>query len=101
MKNKKRGRKIINHRIVKWTRESHPSVHDLQSRRVKACLIVDCKSFTLPRRGLQIMETRMEFPSPFRKLVIYSISPFPCIFGIFLSSVVKEYIKATDEMDNI
>ena len=49
--NKRRGRKIINHHIAEGTRESHPRVHDLQHPRLGK-----------PRRGLQIMDTRMGFP---------------------------------------
>ena len=65
MKHKMRGRKIINHHIVdmvEGTWESHPRVHDLQH----PCL-------GKPRRGLQIMDTRMGFPCPFRNAVIHSI----------------------------
>ena len=63
LKNKRRGRKIINHHIVEGTRESHPRVHDLQHPRLGK-----------PRRGLQIMDTRMGFPFPFHSVVIDSIS---------------------------
>ena len=63
IKNKRRGRKIINHHIVEGTRESHPRVHDLQHPRLGK-----------PRRGLQIMDTRMGFPCPFNSVVIDSIS---------------------------
>ena len=62
IKNKRRGRKIINHHIVEGTRESHPRVHDLQHPRLGK-----------PRRGLQIMDTRMGFPCPFHSVVIDSI----------------------------
>ena len=64
IKNKSRGRKIINHHIVEGTRESHPRVHDLQHPRLGK-----------PRRGLQIMDTRMGSPCPFHSVVIYSIIP--------------------------
>ena len=53
MKNKRRGRKIINHHIAEGTRESHPRVHDLQQprlgkpRRGLQSLLMDCKSWTL------------------------------------------------------
>ena len=60
---KRRGRKIINHYIPEGTRESHPRVHDLRHPRL-------CK----PRHGLQIVDTRMGFPCPFRSVVIDSIS---------------------------
>ena len=63
IKNKRRGRKIINHHIVEGTRESHPRVHDLQYPRLGK-----------PRRGLQIMDTRMGFPCPFHSVVIDSIT---------------------------
>ena len=43
-------------------RESHPRVHDLQNPRLGK-----------PRRGLQIMDTRMGFPCPFHNVVIDSI----------------------------
>ena len=59
----RRGRKIINHHIVEGTRESHPRVHDLQHPRLGK-----------PRRGLQIMDTRMGFPCPFHSVVIDSIN---------------------------
>ena len=62
IENKRRGRKIINHHIVEGTRESHPRVHDLQYPRLGK-----------PRRGLQIMDTRMGFPCPFHSVVIDSI----------------------------
>ena len=62
IKNKRRGRKIINHQIVEGTRESHPRVHDLQHPRLGK-----------PRRGLQIMDTRMGFPCLFHNVVIDSI----------------------------
>ena len=48
---------------MKGTRESHPRVHDLQHPRLGK-----------PRRGLQIMDTRMGFPCPFHSVVIDSIS---------------------------
>ena len=47
---------------MKGTRESHPRVHDLQHPRLGK-----------PRRGLQIMDTRMGFPCPFHSVVIDSI----------------------------
>ena len=62
IKNKRRGRKIINHHIVAGTRESHPRVHDLQHPQLGK-----------PRCGLQIMDTRMGFPCPFHSVVIDSI----------------------------
>ena len=55
--------KIINHYTPEGTRESHPSVHALRHPRLGK-----------PRRGLQIMDTRMGFPCPFRSVVIDSIS---------------------------
>ena len=64
IKIKRRGRKITNHHIVEGTRESHPRVHDLQHPRLGK-----------PRRGLQIMDTRMGFPCPFHGVVIDSINP--------------------------
>ena len=45
------------------TRESHPHVHDLQHPRLSK-----------PFHGLQIMDTQMGFPCPFRNVVIDSIS---------------------------
>ena len=63
MKNKRRGRKIIYRHIAEGIRESHPSVHDLQHPRLGK-----------PRRGLQIMDTRMGFPCPFHNVVIDSIN---------------------------
>ena len=64
IKNKRCGRKIINHHIVEGTSESHPRVHDLQHPRLgKPCC------------GLQTMDTRMGFPCPFHSVVIDCISP--------------------------
>ena len=64
MKKKRHRRKIINHHIAKGTRESNPRVHDLQHQGLgKAHL------------ELQIMDTRMGFPCPFRNVVIDSINP--------------------------
>ena len=63
IKDKRRGRKIINHHIEEGTRESHPRVHDLQHPQLGK-----------PRRGLQIMDTRMGFPCPFHTVVIDSIN---------------------------
>ena len=56
------GEKLINHYTPEGTRESHPRVHDLRHPRLGK-----------PRRGLQIMDTRMGFPCPFRSVVIDSI----------------------------
>ena len=70
IKIKRRGRKIINHHIVEGTRESHPRVHDLQHPRLGK-----------PRRGLQIMGTRMGFPCPFNSVVIDSINLFEDMRG--------------------
>ena len=47
---------------MEGTRESHPRVHDLQHPQLGK-----------PRRGLQIMDTRMGFPCPFHSVVIDSI----------------------------
>ena len=52
-----------NHYVPEGTKESHPRVHDLRHPRLGK-----------PRRGLQIMETRMGFLCPFRSVVIDSIS---------------------------
>ena len=59
----------IYHHIAEGTRESHPSVHDLQSKTRLA------KSWML-----QIMDTRMGFPCPFCNVVIDYFSPTPFIF---------------------
>ena len=72
IKNERHGRKIINHHIVEGTRESHPCVHDLQHPRLGK-----------PRRGLQIMDTRMGFPCPFHSVVIDSISPQVLHYKVF------------------
>ena len=56
-------RKIIKHRIEGGTRESHPRVQDLQHPRLGK-----------PRRGLQILDTRMGFPRPSLNVVLDSIS---------------------------
>ena len=62
-------RKIIKHHIAGGTRESHPRVQDLQHPRL-------CK----PPYGLQILDTRMGFPSPSLNVVIDSIIPKPVMF---------------------
>ena len=59
----------IYHHIAEGTRESHPSVHDLQSKTKLAELWM-----------LQIMGTRMGFPCPFRNVVIDYFSPTPLIY---------------------
>ena len=74
IKNKRRGRKKINHHIVEGinrilhhieggTRESHPSVQDLQSTTRLA------ESWML-----KIVDTRMGFPSPSLNVVIDYLS---------------------------
>ena len=55
-------RKIINHYIEGGTQESHPRVQDLQHPRLGK-----------PRRGLQILDSRMGFPSPSLNVVLDSI----------------------------
>ena len=55
-------RKIINHHIEGGTRESHPRVQDLQHPRLGK-----------PRRGLQILDTRMGFPRLSLNVVLDSI----------------------------
>ena len=59
-------RKIINHHIEGETQESHPCVQDLQHPRLGK-----------PRRGLQILDTRMGFPHPSFNMVLDSINPIP------------------------
>ena len=56
----------IYHHTVEGTRESHPSVHDLQSttRLAESWMV-------------QIMDTRMGFPCPFPNVVIDYFSPTP------------------------
>ena len=56
-------RKITNHHIEGGTRESHPRVQDLLQH----------PRLTKPRRGLQILDTRMGFPCPFLNVVLDSI----------------------------
>ena len=60
----------IYHHSVEGTRESHPSVHDLQSTTRLA------ESWML-----QIMDTRMGFPCPFHSVVIDYFSPTTFIFN--------------------
>ena len=55
-------KKLIKHNVAGGTRESHPRVQDLQHPRLGK-----------PRRGLQILDTRMGFPRPSRNVVIDSI----------------------------
>ena len=52
-------RKIIKHHIEEGTLESHPRVQDLQHPRLGK-----------PRRGLQILDTRMGFPRPSLNVVL-------------------------------
>ena len=59
------GEKIIIHYTPEGTREFHPRVHELRHPRLGK-----------PRRRLQIMDTRMGFPCPFRSVVIDSIIPW-------------------------
>ena len=56
-------RKIINHNIEGGTRESYPRVEDLQRPWLDK-----------PRRGLQILDTRMKFPRPSLIVVLDSIN---------------------------
>ena len=56
--------KIIKHHIEGGTRESHPRVQDLLHPRLGK-----------PRRGLQILDTRMGFPRPSLNVVLDSINP--------------------------
>ena len=60
----------IYHYTPEGTRESHPSVHDLPSTTRLA------ESWMS-----QIMDTRMGFPCPFRRVVIDYFSPTP-LFSI-------------------
>ena len=55
-------RKIIKHHIEGGTWESHPRVQDLLHPRLGK-----------PRRGLQILDTRMGFPRPSLNVVLDSI----------------------------
>ena len=89
IENKRRGRKIINHHIVEGTREAHPRVHDSQHPRLGK-----------PRRGLQIMDTRMGFPCPFHSVVIDSISEFDRNAGKTLSKV-GEYCNIADHRSSV
>ena len=57
-------RKIIKHHIEGGTRESHPRVQDLLHPRLGK-----------PRRGLQILDTRMGFPRPSPSVVLDYINP--------------------------
>ena len=59
---KARMRKKIKHHIEGGTRESHPRVQDLQHPRLGK-----------PRRGLQILDSRMGFPRPSLNVVLDSI----------------------------
>ena len=60
---KRRGIKIINLHTAEGTKESNPRVHDLHHPRLGK-----------PRRGLQILDTRMGFPYPFCNTLIDSIN---------------------------
>ena len=59
----------IHYHIAEGTRESHMSVQDLQSR----TMLTDSWI-------LQIVDTRMRFPCPFRNVVIDYFSPTPFIY---------------------
>ena len=54
--------------MLEGTRESHPSGHDLQPTMWLAESLM-----------LQVMDTRMGFPCPFRNVVIDYFSPMPFI----------------------
>ena len=58
-----KNEKKIKHHIEEGTRESHPRVQDLLHPRLGK-----------PRRGLQILDTRMGFPRPSLNVVLDSIS---------------------------
>ena len=64
------GNNRIYHHTVEGTRESHPSVHDLQSTTRLAESLM-----------FQIMDTRMGFPCPFHNVVIDYFFPTPFIFN--------------------
>ena len=67
---------------MEGTRESHPRVmHDLQYHWLGK-----------PRRGLQIMDTRIGFPCPFHSVVIYYIN----LFGKFFRSYSELLSKFGD-----
>ena len=56
-----------------------------------------------PRRGLQIMDTRMGFPSPCLNVVLDSISLFPDIFGTVLpqwENLLFSYMGQTNPTRN-
>ena len=76
----RRGRKIINHHIAEGMRESNPRVHDVQHPRLGQ-----------PRRGLQIMDTRMGFPCPFRNAVIDSIN-LKAVFECYWTEYTNYFI---------
>ena len=77
---------------MEGTRESHPRVHDLPHPRLGK-----------PRRGLQIMDTRMGFPCPFHRVVIDSIIPamFACCFDSTKSLRDLFQTKESQKMLNI
>ena len=66
-----RMRKIIKHHI-EGCRESHPRVQDLLHPRLGK-----------PRRGLQILDTRMGFPRPSLNVVLDSINLALCVHYTF------------------
>ena len=65
-------RKIFEHHIEGWTRESHPRVQDWQHLQLSK-----------PSRELQILDTQMGFPRPSFNMVLDSINPhlLRVIFG--------------------
>ena len=70
-------RKIIKHHIEGGTRESHPRVQDLLHPRLGK-----------PRRGSQILDTRMGFPRPTLNVVLDSIN----LIGFTYEQIEKGYV---------
>ena len=77
-------RKIINHDSEGGTRESQLRVQDLQHPRLGK-----------PRRGLQILDTRMGFPRPSLNVVLDSINLNDGEFFIetILCSIYQEHYR--------
>ena len=81
IKNKRRGRKIINHHIRKG-----------QGNPILVSMICNPRR-GLQSRGLQIMDTRMGFPCPFHSVVIDSIN-----LGLHASTGICDIVSSLSEI---
>ena len=70
-----KNEKKIKHHIEEGTQESHPCVQDVLHPRLGK-----------PRRGLQIMDTRMGFPRPSLNVMLDSVIPLLILDSVVTSS---------------